>query len=93
MLGEAFDYVPPADRPEVYVNVLLTASAWRGRGVGALLIEHAAALARKRGAERLRVDCWAGVPELAAQYERFGFERVGAFDLGDWPGAILTRAL
>jgi len=93
VLGEAFDYVPPADRPEVYVNVLLTASAWRGRGVGALLIEHAASVARERGAQRLRVDCWAGVRELPAQYERLGFERVGSFDVGNWPGAILTRAL
>jgi GNAT superfamily N-acetyltransferase len=93
VLGEAFDYVPPADRPEVYVNVLLTASAWRGRGVGALLIEHALSVARGRGAERLRVDCWDGVPALPAQYERLGFQRVGSFSVGDWPGAILTRAV
>ena len=93
VLGDAFDYVPPPDRPEVYVNVLLTAAAWRGRGVGALLVEHAVGIARERGAERLRVDCWDGVPALPAQYERLGFERVGSFRVGDWPGAILTRAV
>jgi GNAT superfamily N-acetyltransferase len=93
VVGDAHDYVPPADRPELYVEVLLTAAAWRGRGVGARLIEHAATLAREAGVAQLRVDCWAGVPELAAQYERLGFTRTGAFAVGDWPGAILTMAL
>src|SRR5262245_58032594 len=45
VLGDAPAYVPPPDRPEVYVQVLLTAAAWRGRGVGALLIGHALAVA------------------------------------------------
>ena len=93
MVGDAPDYVPPAEVPELYVVVLLTAPAWRGRGVGMRLIEHAAKLARERGAGRLRVDCWAGVPELQAAYERLGFTRVGDFEVGDWPGAILTRPL
>jgi GNAT superfamily N-acetyltransferase len=93
VLGEANDYVPPPDRPELYVQVLLTAPAWRGRGVGARLIEHAFAVGRDRGAEQLRVDCWDCVPALPAQYERLGFERAGSFAVGDWPGAILTRAL
>jgi GNAT superfamily N-acetyltransferase len=90
VLGEAHDYIPAADRPELYVQVLLTAAAWRGRGVGARLIEHARDEARAAGVQRLRVDCWAGVPQLAAQYERLGFVRAGSFSVGDWPGAILT---
>jgi GNAT superfamily N-acetyltransferase len=93
VLGEAHDYIPPADRSELYVQVLLTAAAWRGRGIGALLIEHALAVARAAGVAQLRVDCWAGVPELPAQYERLGFTRTGSFSVGDWPGAILVRAL
>ena len=93
VLGAAHDYVPPAPRPEVYVQVLLTASAWRGRGVGARLVEHAAGVAREQGAEQLRVDCWAGVPELPAAYERLGFTRTGSFDVSGWPGAILERPL
>jgi len=93
VVGDAPDYVPPSEVPELYVVVLLTAPAWRGRGVGALLVEHAARLARERQATRLRVDCWAGVPELPAAYERLGFDRVGAFTVRDWPGAILTRPL
>jgi GNAT superfamily N-acetyltransferase len=93
VLGEAYDYVPPPGRPELYVQVLLTAPAWRGRGVGARLIEHAAAVGRGQGAEQLRVDCWDGVPALRSQYERLGFDRAGSFAVGDWPGAILTREL
>jgi GNAT superfamily N-acetyltransferase len=91
VLGEAHDYIPPPDRAELYVQVLLTAAAWRGQGVGALMVEHAERLARERGLEQLRVDCWAGVRELPAQYERLGFTRSGSFDVGDWPGAILVR--
>ena len=93
MLGDAPDYVPPPEVPELYVIVLLTAPSRRGQGVGALLIDHAAELARREGAARLRVDCWAGVPELQAAYERLGFTRVGGFEVRGWPGAILTRPL
>jgi hypothetical protein len=59
----------------------------------AALIGHAAQLARAAGAEQLRVDCWAGVPELPAAYERLGFSRTGSFDVDGWPGAILVREL
>ena len=41
----------------------------------------------------LRVDCWAGVPELPAAYERLGFARAGSFAVDGWPGAILVRPL
>jgi len=93
VLGDAHDYVPAADRSELYVQVLLTAAAWRGRGVGARLIAHAMAVGRERGVEQLRVDCWDGVAALPAQYERLGFTRVGSFEVGDWPGAILAREI
>jgi GNAT superfamily N-acetyltransferase len=90
VLGEAFGYVPKADRAELYVQVLLTASAFRGRGVGRRLIDRAVEVARAQGAEQLRVDCWDGTPALPAAYVRLGFERVGSFDVKGWPGAILA---
>jgi GNAT superfamily N-acetyltransferase len=93
VLGEHNAYVPAPERPELYVQVLLTSSRHRGEGVGAALVERAAEEARAAGAEVLRVDCWAGVPELAAHYERLGFRRTGSFDVGGWPGAILEREL
>ena len=93
VLGDALEYVPPPDRPELYVQVLLTAASHRGQGVGARLVEHAAEQARAAGAEQLRVDCWAGVPGLPAAYERLGFTRVGSFEVKGWPGAILARRL
>ena len=93
VVGDAPGYVPAPDRPELYVLVLLTASRARGLGVGARLIGHVASLARDTGAAQLRVDCWDGVPELPAHYERLGFTRVGSFDVGGWPGAILIMAL
>ena len=70
--------------------VLLTASAFRGRGVGRRLIEQARQVAREQGAEQLRVDCWDGTPELPGAYVRLGFERVGSFEVKGWPGAILA---
>src|SRR6185436_5960728 len=84
---------PPADVPELYVLVLLTAASRRNRGVGAQLIAHAADLARAQGATQLRVDCWAGVDALPAVYERLGFTRTGSFEVNGWPGAILVRAV
>jgi GNAT superfamily N-acetyltransferase len=93
VLGTAPDYVPASEVPELYVEVLLTASACRGRGIGARLVDHALALGRRRGASRLRVDCWAGDPALPAHYERLGFTRIGSFDVGAWPGAILAMQL
>jgi GNAT superfamily N-acetyltransferase len=65
VLGDAHDYVPPAERPELYVQVLLTAAAWRGRGVGARLVDHAAAPAQyeRLGFARVgsfRVGEWPG---------------------------------
>jgi GNAT superfamily N-acetyltransferase len=93
VVGDAHDSIPPVDVPELYVLVLLTAASHRNRGVGERLIDHAADLARARGAQQLRVDCWAGVDALPAAYERLGFTRAGTFEVKGWPGAILVRRL
>jgi GNAT superfamily N-acetyltransferase len=93
VLGDAPPYAPAPHIPEIYVVALVTGSAWRGRGVGAALLDDAAAEARAAGARRLRVDCWAGVPELPAAYERLGFVRTGAFEADGWPGVILERRI
>jgi GNAT superfamily N-acetyltransferase len=86
VLGDAVDYVPPPERPELYVHVLLTAAAWRGRSVGATLLDHAVVIARARRAEQLRLDCWASVPDLPAANERLGFTRSGRSTSMGGPG-------
>jgi len=93
-VGEAMPYVPPATEPELYVNLLVTGRAYAGRGVGALLLEHAQTIARERGAHQLRVDCYAGDDRaLVRYYERQGFTATDTFAVGEWPGQILVQRL
>ena len=90
VLGSAPAYVPPTDRPEVYVVLLVASRAPEARGIGAVLLDHAVAVARARGADRVRVDCYAGGDqELVRFYERHGFVRTDTFVVGEWPGQIL----
>jgi GNAT superfamily N-acetyltransferase len=88
ILGERFDHVPPVERPELYVDLLVTSREHAGEGIGSRLVEVAVEEARARRAELLRVDCWAGAPALVAWYERQGFVRSGEFDVRGWIGQI-----
>ncbi|MEW2219435.1 GNAT family N-acetyltransferase [Streptomyces sp. NPDC006990] len=84
--------VGPAGEPERYVRLLVSDRRHAGRGIGAALLDHAAAEALRAGVRLLRVDCWAGGGgELVAFYERNGFTPAERFLHGDWPGAVLTR--
>ncbi|MFE0702018.1 GNAT family N-acetyltransferase [Streptomyces sp. NPDC058872] len=85
-------HVPPAAEPEVFVRLLATDARFHGRGVGAALLEHAAAETRRQGVSLLRVDCFAGSGgRLVAYYEGQGFTRTEAFVVDDWPGQVLER--
>ncbi|WP_067967666.1 GNAT family N-acetyltransferase [Nocardiopsis trehalosi] len=53
-------HVAPAEEPELYIDLLITARAHTGRGVGARLLDFARERARQRGVGLLRVDCWSG---------------------------------
>jgi GNAT superfamily N-acetyltransferase len=91
-------YVPAAGERELYVNLLLVSRRHRGRGVGAVLIEHAKQEAATRGIDLIRVDCWAGEEgSLVRAYERYGFSRAQEFTVtrpaGEWPGMLLTMRL
>lgn len=84
-------YVDPADEPELYVTLLVTSRAFAGRGVGSGLLAHARAEARRRGVGLVRVDCYAGSGgALVGYYVRNGFTPVSAFNVGDWPGQLLS---
>ncbi|WP_433388691.1 N-acetyltransferase family protein [Micromonospora sp. KLBMP9576] len=99
VVGAATDYVPPATEPELYVNLLITARDHAGAGIGARLLAHAAELARGRGLDLLRVDCYAGDDgALVRWYERQGFTATDPFTVerpgrDPWPGQVLVRRL
>ncbi|NYI04758.1 GNAT family N-acetyltransferase [Allostreptomyces psammosilenae] len=92
------DYVPPADRPELFVNLLVTDRRHSGRGVGAALVRDAREEAVRRGVDLLRVDCYAGGDgRLVQHYRDLGFTPVERFtvtlpDGTDWPGQLLGMA-
>lgn len=92
VLGNAPGYVPPTDRPEVYVVLLVASRHPSARGVGASLLYVARQVAGATEAERLRVDCYAGGDQaLVRFYESNGFTRTDRFRVGDWPGQVLQR--
>ncbi|MEO3816146.1 GNAT family N-acetyltransferase [Plantactinospora sp. B24E8] len=98
VVGGAVPHVPPATEPELYVNLLVTDRAYAGRRIGARLLAYAERLARERGLDLLRVDCYAGGDgALIRYYESQGFTATAPFtvQLTDrrWPGQLLERRL
>jgi GNAT superfamily N-acetyltransferase len=88
------EYVPPTVQSETYLLFLVSDRARTGLGIGSELVRRAAADARRAGSEALRVDCWAGAPDLVAWYERQGFTRTVTFPVGDhWRGHLLEMPL
>jgi GNAT superfamily N-acetyltransferase len=92
-VGDRPDYAQPVELDELYVRLVLTSRAEAGHSLGRLLIEKASELARQRGAELLRVDCWAGAPSLVAWYESCGFSRSHLLRVGDWQGQVLEKPI
>ena len=93
VVGSRPEHVHPVPEPELYVELLLSARALAGRGIGAGLVAHAVELARSAGVPLLRIDCWAGAPALVAFYERQGFVRDGTFDVKGWKGQVFSMRL
>lgn len=92
VLGDAHDYVPAADAPELYVKVLIASRAPGARGAGRRLLAFADEQARHARVHRLRVDCYAGGSgRLIAFYESCGYQTTETFTVGDWPGQILIK--
>ena len=92
-------YVSPPPEPELFINLLGTSRAAKGRNVGGLLLEEARDEARRRGLRLVRVDCFAGEDgKLAAWYVSQGFSPVENVvvkreGLPDWPGLLLAQYL
>ena len=92
-VGASPPYVPGNPVPELYVALLISARRLSGHGVGARLLEHATEIAHERGAQMMRVDCWADSRDLIAFYEQQGFDRHDQFDLRGWRGQVLGKQL
>jgi GNAT superfamily N-acetyltransferase len=93
VVGPAPAYAPPAPVPELYVILLLSSRQAAGEGIGGVLVNKAVELGHERGAEVLRVDCWAHAPALVRWYEKQGFVRSSRFELNGWQGQIFTMQL
>jgi GNAT superfamily N-acetyltransferase len=87
-------YVPTTELRESYLLFLVADRAHAGHGVGVTLVEGAAREARVRGSQLLRVDCWAGAPDLVRWYERSGFVKTDTFTANDgWHGQVFEMML
>lgn len=77
--------------PAFYLEAFTTRRSEKGQGVGRALLEFAEAHARLQGAAWLRLDCWAGNPDLCAYYERAGYQPFGQCRLGEWVGQLFEK--
>jgi GNAT superfamily N-acetyltransferase len=66
----------------LYVHKLAVRRDHAGRGLGAALVEWAAARAGAAGRGFLRLDCLRNDPGIRTYYEALGFEHCGDFDDG-----------
>jgi GNAT superfamily N-acetyltransferase len=90
------EHIPPVPVSETYLLLLLSDRRRAGLGIGADLVDRAAADARAAGSDLLRVDCWADAPSLVAWYERQGFVKSTTFTVdvrGGWHGQVFEMRL
>ncbi|MGW4489916.1 GNAT family N-acetyltransferase [Amycolatopsis sp. NPDC004368] len=86
------NHVPPPGENELYIGLLITSRRFGGQRVGARLLDHALAEARRRGIGLVRVDCWAGGDgALQRYYESQGFTPTVRFNVGGWIGQVFER--
>ena len=92
LLGEApTRYVEPVDERELYLHLLLTSRQHAGQGIGRALVDQAMQVARERGIDLIRVDCYGGDDgKLVRAYEQLGFKPTHIVMVGEWPAQILA---
>ncbi|RSD24895.1 GNAT family N-acetyltransferase [Amycolatopsis eburnea] len=85
---------PADDRSAaLYLSHLAVDRAFAGLGVGAWLLDEAAAEAARRGKRWLRLDAWKSNARLHAYYRRQGFRLVRIADGAGGSGALFERAV
>ena len=91
LLGEApTRYVEPVAERELFLHLLVTSRRFIGQGIGRALVERAKAVARERGIDLIRVDCYGGDDrKLVAAYERLGFRPTHVVMVKEWPAQVL----
>jgi GNAT superfamily N-acetyltransferase len=77
----------------VHIDQLSVAPAHAGRGLGAALIEHLAAIARAEGRPALTLTAFRDVPWNAPYYRRLGFLIVEPLDHAPELAAVVRREL
>jgi len=90
LLGEApTRYVEPVEERELFLHLLVTSRRVIGQGVGQALVDRAIEVARERGIDLIRVDCYGGDDrKLVRAYERLGFTPTHVVMVGEWPAQV-----
>jgi GNAT superfamily N-acetyltransferase len=70
---------------------LYVARAWRGRGIGRVLVEAVLDRARRVGYERMRLDTVPGLTGALALYRNFGFAEIAPYSENPAPGTIFLE--
>jgi len=100
--GRAWVAVGDDDRPVAYlvseivdgchhIEQVSVAPAHARRGIGAALIDHLAAVARREGRAALTLTTFRDVPWNAAYYERLGFAPIDPAAYGPELGALVAH--
>ena len=81
----------PDGRPAVYVHHLV--SDINCRGTGALFLDRAEDYARRRGLDRLRLDCYADNRGINGYYEALGYLPAGTCADGPYHGILREKRI
>jgi RimJ/RimL family protein N-acetyltransferase len=83
----------PARPHDVGIHLLVGPPAWRGRGIGSLLLRAVAELVLRAAPDTVRVVAEPDVRNTVsiAAFERAGFRRVGNVELPDKTAALMMR--
>jgi ribosomal protein S18 acetylase RimI-like enzyme len=76
-----------------YVHTMAVHRDHAGQGLGARLLDWAAAQVRSSGRQYLRLDCRADNPTLNTYYQRLGFSPQGVTGVGDMRVTLFEKEL